>query len=85
MNKAKLIELMAKEADLSKVQAGKALEGLMKAVYKSKKEPVQLVGFGTFKYVKRKARKGVNPATGEKIKIPAKTVLVFKASKNPKF
>lgn len=85
MNKAKLIELMAKEADLSKVQAGKALEGFMKAVYKSKKEPVQLVGFGTFKYVRRKARKGVNPATGEKIKIPAKTVLVFKASKNPKF
>ena len=85
MNKAELIEAMAKGADISKAQASKALESFMASVYKSKKEPVQLVGFGTFKYVKRKARKGVNPSTGEKIKIPAKTVLQFKASKNPKF
>ncbi|MDA3837096.1 MAG: HU family DNA-binding protein [Nanoarchaeota archaeon] len=85
MNKAQLIEAIAKEADLSKIQAGKALEAFMKAASKSKKEPVQLVGFGTFKYIKRKARKGVNPSTGEKIKIPAKTVFQFKASKNPKY
>lgn len=85
MNKAQLVEAMAKGADISKVQAGNALDAFMKTVYKSKKEPVQLVGFGTYKYVKRKARKGVNPATGEKIKIPAKTVLTFKASKNPKY
>ena len=85
MNKAEIIEAIAKKADVSKAQAGKALEAFMESVYKSKKAPVQLVGFGTFKYVKRKARKGVNPATGEKIKIPAKTVLQFKASKNPKY
>lgn len=85
MNKAELIEAMAKAADISKTQAGKALESFMESVYKSKKDSVQLVGFGTFKYVKRKARTGVNPATGAKIKIPAKTVLQFKASKNPKY
>lgn len=85
MNKAQLIEKMVKDTGLSKADAGRALESFMKSVYKSKKEPVQLVGFGTFKYVKRKARKGVNPATGEKIKIAAKTVLQFKASKNPKY
>lgn len=85
MNKAQLIEKIVKDADISKAKANAALECFMKCVSKSKKEPVQLVGFGTFKYVKRKARKGVNPATGAKIKIPAKTVLQFKASKNPKY
>ena len=85
MNKAQLIEKIAKDTDLSKADATRALESFMKTVSKSKKEPVQLVGFGTFKYVKRKARKGVNPATGEKIKIPAKTVMQFKPSKNPKY
>ena len=85
MNKQELIEAIAKNADISKVQANKALEAFMSSVYKSKKEPVQLVGFGTFKYVKRKARMGVNPSTMKKIKIPAKTVLQFKASKNPKY
>lgn len=85
MNKAELIEAIVKETGFSKADSNRALEAFMKAVYSSKKEPVQLVGFGTFKYVKRKARAGVNPSTGAKIKIPAKTVLQFKASKNPKY
>lgn len=85
MNKAELIEAIVKKTGLSKADTNRALEAFMKTVYATKKEPVQLVGFGTFKYVKRKARAGVNPATGAKIKIPAKTVLQFKASKNPKY
>ena len=86
MNKAELVEGIAKETGMSKAGAEKALIATLKTIRKGvKKGPVQLVGFGTYKNVKRKARKGVNPATGEKIKIPAKTVFTFKASKNPKF
>ncbi len=46
-----------------------------------KKEPVSLVGFGTFKVEKRKARKGRNPQTGEEIKIKARKIPKFVASK----
>lgn len=86
MNKAELIEAIAKDTGFSKADATRALESFMANVSKGmKKAPVQLVGFGTFKKVKRKARNGVNPATGKKIKIPAKVVVQFKASKNPKY
>lgn len=86
MNKAQLIEAIAKDCDLSKAKAGEALESFMKNVSKGmKKAPVQLVGFGTFKIMKRKARMGRNPATGAKIKIKAKNVVKFAASKNPKY
>ena len=86
MNKGQLVEAIVKDTKLSKKDANNALESVLKNVMKAvKKESVQLVGFGTFKVVSRKARKGVNPKTGEKIKIPAKKVLKFKASKNPKF
>jgi nucleoid DNA-binding protein len=86
MNKQELVEAIIKETEFKKVDAEAALEAFMKSVLKNvKKEPVQLVGFGTFKMVKTKARAGVNPQTGAKIKIPAKTVLKFKASKNPKY
>jgi DNA-binding protein HU-beta len=86
MNKAQLIEEVAKETGLSKAKAGEALDSVCKNIYKgAKKSPVQLVGFGTYKFAKRKARIGVNPSTGAKIKIAAKTVFQFKASKNPKY
>ena len=86
MNKAQLIEALVKDTGLSKAKAGEVLDSFMDNVSKGmKKGPVQLVGFGTFKKVKRKARNGVNPATGAKIKIPAKIVVQFKASKNPKY
>lgn len=79
MTKADLIEKMAKDAEISKAAAGKALnsmvDGITATVKKGKK--VTLVGFGTFSLTKRKARKGRNPQTGEAIKI--------KASKSPKF
>ncbi|MFO7711139.1 MAG: HU family DNA-binding protein [Candidatus Woesearchaeota archaeon] len=86
MNKGELIEGIVKDTGLTKTDAEKALNSTLSNIMKgAKKDSVQLVGFGTFKTTKRKARKGVNPATGEKIKIPAKKVFTFKASKNPKY
>lgn len=81
MNKAELIEIAAKEADISKAAAGKVLDGIMAAVVKtvSKGDTVTLVGFGTFKSAKRAARTGKNPKTGATIKIPATTVPKFSA------
>jgi DNA-binding protein HU-beta len=81
MNKAELIEIAAKEADISKVAAGKVLDGIIAAVVKavSKGDTVTLVGFGTFKSAKRAARIGKNPKTGASIKIPATTVPKFSA------
>ena len=85
MNKGQLVNAIVKDTKLSKTDATKALESVLKNILKSvKKESVQLVGFGTFKTVSQKARKGVNPRTGEKIKIAARKVVKFKASKNPK-
>ncbi len=79
MNKSELIDAIADSANLSKADAGRALDGLVAAITKSLKKgkKVSLVGFGTFEIRKRKARTGRNPRTGETIKI--------KASKNPAF
>lgn len=81
MNKAELIEIAAKEADVSKAAAGKALDAIINAIVKavSKGDTVTLVGFGTFKSAKRAARTGKNPQTGASIKIPATTVPKFSA------
>ncbi len=81
MNKGELIEAIAKDAKLSKKDAGNALEAVLTSVQKTLKKgnKVTLIGFGTFQVVKRAARMGVNPATGAKIKIKAKKVVKFKA------
>ncbi len=81
MNKSELIEVAAKEAAISKVAAEKTLAAILGAVVKavSKGDSVTLVGFGTFKSAKRAARTGVNPKTGEKLKIAAATVPRFTA------
>jgi len=86
LNKTQLIEAIAKDTKLSKADCQRALNSVLKNIMKAvKKEPVQLVGFGTFKRVKTKARKGINPKTKEPIRIPAKKVIRFKASKKPKY
>jgi len=86
MNKGQLVEAMATDAGLTKADAERALNAMLSNVVKAvKKETVQLVGFGTFKIVKMKARKGINPQTGESLKIPARKVMKFKVSKNPKY
>jgi DNA-binding protein HU-beta len=80
-NKAELIEITAKEADISKAAAGKALDAAINAIVKtvSKGDTVTLVGFGTFKSAKRAARTGKNPQTGAALKIAATTVPKFSA------
>jgi DNA-binding protein HU-beta len=88
MTKAELVENMAKDAKISKAAAGKALGSFsdsVKTALKKKDGKVTLVGFGTFSKVRRKARKGINPQTGEKIKIKARNAVKFtpgKALKN---
>jgi DNA-binding protein HU-beta len=83
MNKAELIEAVASGADLSKADAGRAVDALVEAVTKSLKkgQQVSVVGFGTFSVKHRAARTGRNPRTGESIKIPASNVPGFKAGK----
>jgi len=86
VNKKDLVEAIAKETKLSKAKSEAALNSVMKNVIKgAKKGSVGLVGFGTFKTVKTKARKGVNPQTGKPLKIPAKKIIRFKVSKNLKW
>ena len=84
MTKADLVAQMAKDAGISKAAANKALSSLTNNVtqtLKKKDGKVTLIGFGTFSKVRRKARKGMNPATGEKIKIKARNAVKFKAGK----
>lgn len=87
MTKAELIEQMASDAKISKVAAGAALESFTVNVTKALKKKdgrVTLVGFGTFTKVRRKARKGRNPQTGEPLKIKASNAVKFKAGKKLK-
>jgi DNA-binding protein HU-beta len=84
MTKAELVEKMAKDAGISKVAAGLALDSFMASVTKALKKKdgkVTLVGFGTFQKVRRKARKGRNPQTGDAIKIKACNVVKFRPGK----
>ena len=85
MNKADLIEEVAK-VTCSKKEAVLALDAILAAIQKTLKKgnDVTLVGFGTFKISKRKARVGRNPQTGKALKIAAKKVPVFKAGKGLK-
>lgn len=87
MTKAELIDQMANDAGISKTEAGAALnsfiDNLIKAL-KKKDGKVTLVGFGTFSKVRRKARTGRNPQTGESIKIKASNAVKFKAGKKLK-
>ena len=87
MTKAELVEKMAKDAGISKVAATAALNSFTNGVAKALKKKdgkVTLVGFGTFSKVRRKARKGRNPQTGETIKIKASNAVKFKAGKKLK-
>lgn len=83
MNKAELIEKIAKDTNITKIQANEALDSLTDAVVASLKkgDRVTLVGFGTFSVSERSARSGRNPQTGEVIKIKARKVPKFKAGK----
>ena len=86
MNKTELIEHIAKHAELSKADAGRALEAAMGAIKTTLRKggAVTLVGFGTFAVGKRAARTGRNPRTGAAVKIKASKVPKFKAGKGLK-
>lgn len=83
MTKVEIIEKMAKDADVSKSAAQRALDSFVDSIKKTLKKgsKVTLVGFGTFSVAKRAARKGRNPQTGETIKIKASKTPRFKAGK----
>ncbi len=83
MNKAELIENVAKATKMTKVDAEMILNSCFDTIKKSVKkgEDVTLIGFGTFTRTKRKARMGRNPQTGKEIKIPAMTVPKFRAGR----
>ena len=81
MNKAELVEAIAKKTDASKAMADTMVDAFIDAVTVSLKkgESVTLVGFGTFSQGKRAARAGRNPQTGVAIKIPAARTAKFAA------
>ena len=83
MNKAELIDNIAKVSKLSKMQSKAALEAFITCVSSALKQnkTISLTGFGTFAIMKRKSRVGVNPATGKKMQIPAKNVPKFRPGK----
>ena len=87
MTKAELIDQMASDANISKAAADDVLKSFIDAVTKTLKKKdgkLTLVGFGTFSKVRRKARKGRNPRTGEAIKIKASNAVKFTPGKKLK-
>jgi len=87
MTKAELIEKIAADAGISKTTAAAALDSFTANVTKALKKKdgkLTLVGFGTFAKVRRKARNGRNPQTGETIKIKACNVVKFRPGKKLK-
>ena len=84
MTKSETIKLLMERTGLSRNQSTETLEFFLDSVKRSLKngEKVCLVGFGTFYIKEKKPRMGRNPRTGEKIKIPAKKVAVFKPGKS---
>ena len=81
MNKGELVEKLASECNLSKAAAEQVVNKTFSAITEAMKggDKVTLVGFGTFSVSERSAREWRNPQTGEKIEIPARKVVKFKA------
>ncbi len=83
MNKAQIIQNVAKTMTISRASAEKTVNAFLTEVKRGvkKDKAVSLVGFGTFKVRTRKARMGRNPKTGERIKIKASRTVGFKAGR----
>ena len=81
MNKTELVSAIAEKTNLTKVEAKNALEAALEAIADAlaANDKVALLGFGTFAVVEKEARTGINPRTKEKIEIPARKVIKFKA------
>jgi nucleoid DNA-binding protein len=86
MNKSELVDAIAAKTDLSKKDVASVVDALQGVVSDAlvRGEKVALTGFGTFQTSERKARAGINPATGEKIQIAACTVPKFVVGKSLK-
>ena len=81
LTKSQIIVKLAEQNDMTKKDVSAFLDSLAQLAYKQAKKGFTVPGIGKLVVVKRKARMGRNPATGETIKIPAKTVLKFRISK----
>jgi len=81
MNKNDLVDAIAKKTNLSKKDCKNAVEVTLGTIKKNVRKGVQIAGFGSFKVIKRKGRKGRNPRTGEPITIRAKNVVKFTPGK----
>ncbi len=81
LTKSQIIVKLAEQNDMTKKDVSAFLDSLAQLAYKQAKKGFTIPGIGKLVVVKRKARMGRNPATGESIKIPAKTVLKFRISK----
>ncbi len=81
MNKSELVKAISAGAELTQAEAKKALDATLNAIADALKagDKVALLGFGNFAVTERPARTGINPATKQKIEIPAKKVIKFKA------
>ena len=86
MNKSDLITSIAEHANLTKADAGRALDALTKTIEATLKagDSIALVGFGTFEVKQRAERSGRNPQTGQAITIAAAKIPAFKAGKSLK-
>jgi len=84
VTKADIINIIAEGTGLTKVETSAVVDGFIASLsYALKKgETVELRGFGSFKLMERKARRGRNPKTGEDITIPARKMPVFKCSRD---
>jgi len=83
MNKTDFVNAVADQAELTKADAGRAIDAMVEVIKKALKkgDTVSLVGFGTYTVRKRAARTGRNPRTGQTIKIKASKAPAFKAGK----
>jgi DNA-binding protein HU-beta len=83
MNKSELVDAVAEKTGLSKKDVAGAIDAFQEVIGDAlvKRDKVALVGFGTFQTSDRKARAGINPKTGEKIQIAARTVPKFVVGK----
>ena len=84
MTKSQIMTALAEQTDLPKKKVVEVVEALVGLAYKEAKNGFTVPGLGKLVKQRRKARMGRNPATGEAIKIPAKTVLKFRIAKAAK-
>ena len=83
MNKAEVIDAMARHLGSSRADAERALDAFVESVVEGlkKSQDVAILGFGSFRISRRKARMGTNPQTKERIEIPASIGVGFRAGK----